>query len=205
MKKSLNKKNSPVLLLLASYAAGLLLFVLFQLLCFAQNRIAYANGTLMEKTLAVADFNLQEMEIKEDGSLLCLGGDPQLILKDQSLKVENISLDFSYSMHPLLVNVFWAKPGQSYSLKQMAYPQKSQSGVFLLPAAGGQNLRVDPGTKAGNRIVVNSIVVNQKRAFYLFFVPSAGQVIVWVLGTGLAACTASLLPLKSKKAGDKGG
>ena len=190
------RENPTLLLLLACYAGGLVVFLLAHLAGLAANRVAYANGSLAPAALALADFDLHELEPQPDGTLLSVGGDPQLLLRDAARRVENVTIHFEYTLPPLLVNTFWASPGQDFSLRRMAYPRQGQPEgqpkAFLLPATGGQSLRIDPGTRAGNRIAVHSIVINQKRPFFAFFVPSAGEVALLAVLPGLLACGLSL-------------
>lgn len=208
------RENPTLLLLLACYAGGLAVFLLAHLAGFAANRVAYANGSLAPAALTLADFDLHELEPQPDGTLLSVGGDPQLLLRDAARRVENVTIHFEYTLPPLLVNAFWASPGQDFSVRRMAYPRQGQAEAFLLPARGGQSLRIDPGTRVGNRITVHSIVINQKRPFFAFFAPSAGEVALLAVVPGLLACGLSLaaqwgpvqrLWQRRKKAGDAHG
>lgn len=204
------KKHPALSLVLTCYAVGLLVFLAVCLVGFAQNRLAYQSGALQTAALPLDDFDLIDLEKQEDGTLLSVGGDPQLRLRDAARRVENVTVDFSYRLDPVLVNAFWGDPAagdEAYSPRRMAYGQQAEGGLrFLLPAAGGQSLRIDPGTVVGNTITINRIVVNEKRPFYAFFIPTAGQGFMLCVLPALAACTiwlvAGALPRPRKKAGD---
>lgn len=184
------KKHLITALLLACYAGGLVVFLAAHLVGFVQNRVAYANGQLAPGQLSVQDFALQDVEVQPDGTLLTLGGDPQMLLLDTGRRVENVRIDFTYARPPLLENVFWKTPNQEYSTRRMAYP--NAAGQHCLPAAGGQGLRIDPGTQISNIITVNSIVVNQKRPLWQFFTPTAGEVFLLLVLPGLLAAGLSI-------------
>lgn len=208
------KKHPAIALVLTCYAVGLVVFLAVRLWGFVQNRLAYANGTLQTASLALDDFDLHDLELQEDGTLLSVGGDPQLLLKDQTRKVENVTIHFSYRLDPVLVNAFWADPGADYSARRMAYGAETADGLrFWLPAAGGQSLRLDPGTKVGNTITVHSITANEKRPFYAFFIPAAGESFMlcvlpalfacglWLVGGALPPRLRGWRPRRRKKAG----
>ena len=209
------KKHPALSLVLTCYAVGLLVFLVRCVAGFAQNRLAWQSGALQTAALTLDDFSFVDLEQQEDGTLLSVGGDPQLRLRDAARRVENVTVDFSYRLDPILVNVFWgdAADGEgAYSARRMAYGKPAQGGLrFLLPAAGGQSLRIDPGTAVGNTITVHSITINEKRPFYAFFIPGAGQAFMLCVLPALAACflwlvagawPKRLLPRPRKKAGD---
>lgn len=213
--RNFSQKHPTAFLLLACYACGLVVFAAAHLGLFAANRAAYANGSLAHATLAVEDFALREMEPQEDGTLLVLpGGDPQMLLIDTQRRVESVYIDFDYTLPPLLVNAFWGEEAEDgsveYSPRRMAYRQPgSEDGeaAFYLPANGGQALRIDPGTAIGNRITVYGIEINRPRPFWAFFVPGAGEAVLYLALPGLAACGLALLGqagLKLPGAGPEG-
>ena len=184
-------KRKPGLALLACcYAGGLVLFLLWCLFGFAQNRIRYANGELvpMEFTMDRIDqFNFVDIE-ERDGRLVTTGRDPQLIYCSRVVLVENVVLELEYSKEPLLVNVFWKSDyDKEYSLREMAYSLGGDNRLFLLPGAGAGALRIDPGTVAGNQITIHRITVNPKRPFYAFFIPSAGEAVTLAVLPGFVA------------------
>lgn len=188
------KKRPGALLALGCYAAALLVFLAVGLIGFIQNRAAYASGRLAPATLSLDDFEWNtELELR-DGTLVSLGADPQLILKDRERAVENVTLDFGYSRTPRMQQVFWAAPGQDHALRQMAYPtgQSGEKATFLLPAAGGQSLRIDPDTVLGTSIEVRGVTINTRRPFWQFFIPSAGQLAALLLVPPLAAAALGL-------------
>lgn len=187
-------------LLLACYAAGLFVFVLLGLGRFLHNRILYAQGVLVRQELALQDFSYTDLEAREDGTLVSIGYDPQLVANNPDLQVENVTLFMTYQRPPYLVNVFWKAPGQDYSLRRMAYAQKGEPPQFLLPSKGGQGLRIDPDIQPGSVFTLDKIVVNEKRPFLLFFVPTAAQRGLLLFVPAFAACLLSLLP--KAKAGD---
>lgn len=174
---------------LACYAAALCVFVLLHLGFFVANRIMHANGSLVHTTLSVADFDLVEMTETEDG-LLTTGSDPQMHLRNTTLRVDNVRVELTYSQTPWMATAYWAAPGTAHSLRHMATGTHSPGAAhFTLPATGGQSLRLDLDTKPGNALKITAIEINRPLPFYAFFVPSAGETALFVIIPGLAACT----------------
>lgn len=195
------KKHRKVTALLAFYGAGVVVLLCVQLAGLIQNKIAYANGSLAPQELSIDDFELVDIEIAEDG-LLTLSGDPQMYLREEGRLVENVVLEFAYSRPPLMEMAFWAGEGQDHTLRQVAYMR--DDGMILLPAAGAQRLRIDPGTQPGNQIEIQRIAINQPRPLYSFFVPSAGQVLLLVAVPALLY-SAVMIALPLAKSHKKGG
>lgn len=205
----LRKKHPVRWLLLVCYAGGLGLLLLADLAGFALNRLAYAKGDLVPAQLAVEAFELVNIEDTGNG-LLTLTNDPQLVLKDSGRRVENVRLEVEYQRPPLLVNVFWAAPGQDHSVGNMAYPRLTSPQELWLPSSGVQGLRIDPGTASGNLVTVKSITINTPRPFLGFFIPTAGQVALLAVLPGLCAAALvlggqALEAFGLKKAGDARG
>ncbi len=196
---ALLRRRPGAALLLGCYGAALAVALGWHLWGFAANRAAYASGALAYAELTLDDFTPVDMERRGD-VLFTLGGDPQLVLTDAQRRVENLEIELSYSKDPLLETAYWATPGQEYALRRMAYP--GADGTYLLPPGGGQSLRFDPGTVAGNEITFKRAVINTRRPFWAFFLPSAGEVASLAVLPGLVA--AALMVLWQSLPGKKG-
>lgn len=193
------KKHRARLLLPACYLLALVLFLVVQFAGFVQNRAAYANGGLSPESYSQADFDpAGDADIRE-GWLAVTGADPQLILQDGEKRVETLTVWYQSRRAPRAMQVFWAAPGQDYSLANSAFPAATgQQGElcwasFRLPATGGQSLRFDPDTEAGNLIRLEKAEVNRRRPFWQFFVPGAGEALLLMILPALAACGLRLL------------
>ena len=188
------KRYPTAALLLFCYGLWLAGLVVWHLFGFVQNRVLYATGALAPATLAVADFDLDQMELRADGALVTTGADPKMTLKDTARRVENLTIQFGYSQPPRVVTAFWAAPGQGYSVRRVAYATAyGRKDMFMLPPGGGQALRLDPGILAGNEITVHSIQINQPRPVGAFFRFSAAEWTAFAIAPGLAACAISLV------------
>lgn len=202
-------KKAGLLLVLGCYALALAVWLLLHIGYFTANRICYATGALEYAQLTLDDFELYGLEQQADGSLLTLDSDPRLELTDTGRRVENLVLTVEYERAPRVRSVFWAAPGQDYSLRQMAYPSGGGKDTYLLAPTGGQSLRIDPDSAAGNRITIQNIEINTKRPFYAFFIPSAGEAALFIVLPGLLAAglytlrAARIWPgRRGRKAGD---
>lgn len=205
----LHQRYPALWLLLVCYASGVVLLFVVHVAGFAANRMAYATGRLQTTELYVDDFELINMEDTGNG-LLTLNNDPQMLLIDTARRVENLQFDVQFEREPLVVNVFWAADGTDHSVRNMAYARPWNEQLFWLPPAGGQSLRIDPGFAAGNRLVVNRILINQPRPFYGFFIPTAGEVALLLVVPALAAAALGLLAQTgwlrtAKKVGERHG
>lgn len=215
------KKHPHFWLVICIYAIAVVVWLVVQLGGFIANRIMFATGeletgefTLHPSVVLDDNFVLNELAYVDDAQntdenkavLVTTGSDPQMIFKFGAAKVESVQLYFTYENTPQMVNVYWANNGQDYSVNNMAYAQDAQQSIFWLPATGGQSLRIDPDTRPGNMITVEKVVINAKRPFYSFFVPSAKQVLLLCVVPAFVAAVLvtllSVLPQKNKKAGD---
>lgn len=188
-------RHPGAMLVLLCYAVALLVFLLAHTIGLVQNRMAYAGGELAHATLTLSDFELNnEIYMREDGMLVTAGADPQLLLKDTGRRVENVTVHFEYSRAPRIRQVFWATPEKDYELRKTAYPFRDVDGAvtFLLPAAGGQSLRIDPDSIPGTEISFISVTINERRPFWQFYLPGAGEGLSMLLVPLLVGCGASL-------------
>lgn len=202
--KELYKRHPVRCLVAGCYAAWLLCLVLVHLVGFGVNAALRANGTLAEETLSLDDFTF--VDIERDGNVLITTGyDPQLLLADEERKIDTLRLDFSYSLDPYLVNVFYKDPGEGYSARRMVYPEAGTDGqVFWLPPTGEPGLRIDPGAFPGNLIEVHGITVNEPRPFWAYLRPSSLEVFLLAVGpallaSGISAALEGLRALRARK------
>lgn len=123
------KRHKSACILAGCYILGLLVWLALHTGQYIDNKAAYKSGKLAtaELSLELLDYN-EDIVMLDDGTLLTIGADPQLLFKNGGLYAENITLDFTYSRQPGPVNVFWKKDEQSYSLRNMAYPVKPEAG-----------------------------------------------------------------------------
>lgn len=195
-------------LLGACYGLWLLGLVALHVVQFAQNRAEYASGVLQPAALRAGDFTLYELA-GEGNVFISTGGDPQLRLNDEGRKVENVLLDIVYEGDPGAATVFWAAPGEDFSVRNMAHPAAPGGSVFYLPAAGVRGLRIDPANLAGVKMEVRGVYVNAPRPVWAFFAPSETEWLLFAAIPGLAAagiavCTEGLRALRAWRAARKG-
>ncbi len=197
MKKWLSKKYAArpgAFLLVAAYGLAIALFLLAHFGLFAANRVLYATGALSREALSANDFEWFGLEPVDGANtqFVTTDADPRLELKDKSRRVETVAISFTYARRPRSRTVFWAKPGQDYSVWNMAYSVGGEGRLFCLPVTGGQSLRIDPETVPGNLITVEGIEINVPRPFWAFFTPSALELMVLCVAPGLAAACVSI-------------
>lgn len=187
--RNLKHKNPDAHMVMLLYAIGFAVLFVVHLVLYSGNLILSGRGDFEPHQLTMEDFEWEDIE-ERDGSYVTTGGDPRIYLKDSYIKVDSVEFDVTFSKKPLMINVFWGKTGQDYSVRRMAYDLGG--GRFWLPAFGGQNLRIDTGAVAGNVMEVHGIYLNRPRPWYSFFIPSAGSVALFIILPGLAACCVKL-------------
>ncbi len=191
--KAFGARRPGAFLLLGCYAAFLLGGLLLGLGRFAYNRILYASGALAPASLSMADFTLEGMEPLGEG-WVTTSSDPQMFLNDPSRRVDTLRSHFTGLNAPQVETAFYTKPGGAYSLRRMVYArQEGESQVYWLPAGGGQSLRLDPDSAAGNILHSGEIFINEKRPFYAFFLPSPEVGALLLVAPGLLAAALATL------------
>lgn len=201
----LRHTHPTAFLLLVCYLAALLLWLVAHLGGFIVNRVYQANGTLPTRQLQPADFELHDM-IERDGQLITTGSDPQMRLRDTALRAANVRVELCYAQAPWAATAFWAAPGAGHRVQNMVHAQKGEGSLlFLLPAAGGQSLRLDLDTKPGNVISITGITVNVPGHTARLFIPSSYEVAGFLVLPALVACGLSLIPRKTFRRGAKAG
>ena len=190
--KKVRREHPSVFLVFACYLLCIVGWLLVDVGQLAYNRVLHQNGTLETTRLTVADFSLQEME-PMDGGFLTTGSDPQMIYSDAAQRVDTVRARIQYRTPPVVETAFYAAPGQPYSIRQMEYAQQEgEDSLFLLPAGGGQSLRIDPDATAGNLLWIEEIILNEKRPVYKFFIPSATEGALLLVGPALLASAVSV-------------
>lgn len=185
------KKHHSLYLFVLCYGVALVAALLVHTAGLVHNKILYATGALVQTELTLADFELANDLVEQDGNIVSFGGDPQLVLQQGDLRVDTVYLEAEYSLPPRQISAMYNPP---YSVRHMAFARPGGEGsVFWLPTGGVYNLRLDMGSVPYNVISVHKIVVNTPRPFYAFFVPAAGEVAALAVLPGLAGCVLSIL------------
>ncbi len=195
-------------LLGACYGLWLLGLVVLHVVQFAHNRAEYASGMLQPAVLSAEDFTLYELA-EEDGALVSTGADPRMLLLDSARRVDSVWLDIAYEGDYGAAAVFWAAPGDEYSVRDMAYPATPGGSVFYLPADGAQSLRIDPANLPGVKLEVRGVHVNVRPPVWAFFAPSETEWLLFavapgLLAAGVAVCAEGLCALRRRSAVRKG-
>lgn len=213
--RQLSKKHPTAVLLLLCYGGWLAVFLVLHTIGLVQNKVLYANGTFTTQQLTLADFEepvgfaqkenkmvplaLYNSYYSEENynTLVSITADPQLLLKDAAQRVDSLQVEIAYATPPRTQTVFYAKPGQDYTVRQMVYPQQVQTqerendtlytSTFWLPPSGGQSLRLDPDTVAGRQMQITAITLNVPRPWTSFFVPTPGEIAAFAVVPGLLA------------------
>lgn len=188
-------RQHPAKLLYLLGAAGLLLSML---LTFALDSIGYAAGILREQTVTLADtglYTLVSLEPQGGDVLVSATGDAQLLLQPGQ-RVRRLRLVAEYPADVSCEkDLYWHLPGQGYTPACRVWPAAAGAGSwsYTVPWLAGQNLRLDLADQSGVRIRLTAVVLNERPAWYTYFVPSLHQLFWLAAAPGLAACAAALI------------
>ncbi len=188
LKRQFRLHPAKVLYLLG--AAGLLCTMLFS---FALDAVCYAAGIYREQTVTLSDaglYTLVNLEQTAPDTLTAVTGDAQLLLQPGQ-RVRRLRLLAEYPQDASSeMDLYWHLPGSGYSAARRVWPAPAAGGgwSYTLPWYAGRNLRLDLADQSGVRIRVTAIVLNERPAWYAYFLPSLHQLFWLAAAPGLAAC-----------------
>ena len=180
----------------ALYALGACLLALTLVGNFALDQLLYAAGLLKEKTVTLENtgqYTLVNME-NNGGVLTSTTGDAQLLLTPGTL-VRRLRLVADYEGDGGEKDLYYHLPGMGYTPRLRVWPTAADDGgswVYTVPRTAGQNLRLDLADTAGVSLTVTAIVLNERDAWYTYFVPGAAQLFWLAVLPGLAGCALTL-------------
>lgn len=187
--------RSPARALYLLGAAGLMLSML---LTFALDTLGYATGILREQTITLADtqrYTCVNLEQTEDGTLTSLTGDAQLLLDTQG-RVRSLRLAAQYPRGDASeMDLYWHLPGRGYTAAQRVWPVRCGGNAgwcYTVPWLAGQNLRLDLADQSGVAVQVQAIILNERPAWYRYFIPTLSQLFWLAAVPGLLACAVML-------------
>lgn len=180
------------------YLAGILCLIAAMVITFAADTVLYASGRMHPQTITLADtdlYTLVDMEWDGADTLTALSGDVQLYLQPgqrvRTLRlVAKYDSDMSYER-----DLYWHLPGGGYTPKRRVWPTAGPDGSWLytVPLLAGQNLRLDLADQSGVHIELKALEINQRPAWYHYFIPTLWQLFWLAVVPGLLACAAALV------------
>lgn len=196
MKKFLNLSHKTLTKI--CYLLGAFLLAAWMLLQFAVDTLFYATGRIHPQTVTLADTDLYTLvDLEWDGAdtLTALTGDVQLHLQPGQ-PVRNLRLVAEYSTQDSYErDLYWHLPGGGYTPKRRIWPTAGPDGSweYTLPFYAGQNLRLDLADQSGVEIRIKALELNQRPAWYTYFIPTLWQLLWLAAVPGLLACAAALV------------
>lgn len=181
----------------ALYLLGVVLLFLSMAGSFALDGVLYALGVYEQKTVTLADtdqYTLVNMEETEPGVLVSTTGDAQLLLTPGTL-VRRLRLVAVYSGDGGEKDLYYHLPGMGYTPRLRVWPAVDPDGTswtYTLPRVAGQNLRLDLADTAGVQVQVTALVLNERPAWYTYFIPGGWQLFWLAALPGLAGCALTL-------------
>ena len=181
----------------ALYLLGVVLLLLSMAGSLALDSLLYAFGVYEQKTVTLADtdqYTLVNMEESSPGVLTSTTGDAQLLLTPGTL-VRRLRLVAEYEGDGGEKDLYYHLPGMGYTPRLRVWPTAAHDGeswVYTVPRLAGQNLRLDLADTAGVSLTVTAIVLNERDAWYTYFVPGAAQLFWLAVLPGLAGCALTL-------------
>lgn len=181
----------------ALYLLGAALLLLSMAGSLVLDSLLYALGVYEQKTVTLTDtdqYTLVNMEESSPGVLTSTTGDAQLLLTPGTL-VRRLRLVADYEGDGGEKDLYYHLPGMGYTPRLRVWPTAADDGgswVYTVPRTAGQNLRLDLADTAGVSLTVTAIVLNERDAWYTYFVPGAAQLFWLAVLPGLAGCALTL-------------
>lgn len=180
------------------YAAAAVLWALWCLVGSGVMLNYKLGGHMPAQTLHLADMQLESLVPYPAGGggwYVSSDADPHLLLPAEGY-VETVELHAQYKLPGNGVALYYRRPGQAdYSERQKVFARLDADGVFRFDLGGRvvSGLRIDPDSLGGVPILVESVVINPTRPWYLRLVPGAGAWLVLLFAPALAAALWQLL------------
>lgn len=181
----------------ALYGLGVAGLVLCMLANFALDGVLYAAGILREQTITLADtalYQLVNLEQTGPDTLTSLTGDAQLLLTPGQ-PVRRLRLVAGYEEGSHERDLYYHLPGGGYSARLRVWPALSEDGaswIYTVPRWAGQNVRLDLVDTAPATVRVEAVILNERPAWYRYFIPTPWQLFWLAAVPGLLACAVTL-------------
>lgn len=181
----------------ALYLLGVVLLLLSMAGSFALDGVLYALGVYEQKTVTLADtdqYTLVNMEESAPGVLTSTTGDAQLLLTPGTL-VRRLRLVAAYTGDGGEKDLYYHLPGMGYTSRLRVWPAVAPDGTswtYTLPRTAARNLRLDLADTAGVRVQVEALILNERPAWFTYFVPGGWQLFWLAVLPGLAGCLLTL-------------
>ena len=120
---------------------------------------------------------------------LSTDNDPHIYWQGQGY-IETVRLDAAHRLPPGGVALYYLKPGQTdYTEAQKVYAKVTAPGMYTFDL-GGQwvtGLRIDPDSVGGVPTLFTGVTLNPDTAWYLRFLPAAGQLLALLFAPAFCA------------------
>ena len=183
--------------------AYLLAVVLWLVRCLAGSAVMLnykMQGKMPQQTLAPAELTTESFAPYSGNEwwtapdddpnwYLSTDSDPHIYWQGQGY-IETVRLDAAHRLPPGGVALYYLKPGQTdYTEAQKVYAKVTAPGVYTFDL-GGQwvtGLRIDPDSVGGVPTLFTGVTLNPDTAWYLRFLPTAGQLLALLFAPAFCA------------------
>jgi hypothetical protein len=182
----------------ALYLLGAVCLAAGMLLTFLSDTVFYAAGRLSEQTVTPADTGLYQLvNMTQDGNVFTADtGDAQFLLAPGQ-RIRTLRLKAEYlTPESNEMDLYYHLPGMGYSARLRVWPALSEDGqswIYRLPPVAGRNIRLDLADQSGVALRMDEIIINEKPAWYSYFLPSLWQLLWLGVLPGLAGCAVLLV------------
>ena len=182
----------------ALYALGAACLLIGMLAGFVGDSVLYATGRLYEQTVCADDTALYTLvNMTREGDVFTADtGDAQLLLAPGQ-RIRTLRLEAEYETAAANeMDLYYHLPGGGYSARLRVWPTLSRDGqswIYHLPLITGQNIRLDLADQSGVSLHLMRIVLNERPAWYTYFIPSLWQLFWLGVLPGLAGCALALV------------
>ena len=189
------------------YAVCLVIWLAGSIWGLAADTMARGSGRLAPVAMDVAECELVNREVQEDGTLYTLTDDPQMLWQNpdgRSLRTLRITADYDESAREMCL-YYTNAPEEPFSQDKRVFAAQSHDGrsyLYTLPQGEIAALRLDPCSVKECTITVTDIAVNEDVPLWKYFAPGWHKGFEMALTAGL--CAAGLAALGQLIGGVKG-
>lgn len=198
LKTYFKKCRAPIPVL--CYAACLVLWLAAGFAGLCSDAAAKAAGSLYQFELKPGDFEQVALQPLENGALLTLNDDPQMIWENKdAVTLRTLRMAASFDRSPREMCLYYTtRQGEPFSVNKRVFAAQADDGsyVYTLPQGRIAALRLDPCSPLENKpveLVITGLYLNEPAPWWSYFAPGWAGAFSMALYPGLAAAAISLV------------
>ncbi len=146
-----------------------------------------------QQNLSVYDFELYDIEIVNDNTVIAIGNDPQMIYNITKSNIHTVYYKLENSANGITCAYYTKNAQEDFSNAKRLFPSFGQSKevLYILPQNNIQRIRLDIGSIPGETYVFEELTINKKVSVLNYFKPTNMQLVILVILPLLIYCIIS--------------